>query len=66
MPRKAHRGVPLTNAVDKGIGIYFTTYERMNNTGFRFLISNWAGIPYGEIRATGVGATGPDPMTDLD
>ncbi len=51
--------LPLTNAVDKGIGIHFTTYERMNDYWIPelFLISNWAGIPYTDIRSTGVGAS---------
>ena len=51
--------LPLTKPVDRGIGIHFTTYERMNDYWIPelFLISNWAGIPYTNIRSTGVGAT---------
>ena len=51
--------LPLTNNVDKGIGIHFTAYERMNDYWIPelFLISNWAGIPYTDIRSTGIGAT---------
>jgi len=51
--------LPLTNNVDKGIGIHFTAYERMGDYWIPelFLISNWAGIPYTNIRPTGIGMT---------
>jgi len=45
------------NPVDGGIGIHFTTYERINDYWIPelFLISNWKGIPYTDIRPEGVG-----------
>jgi hypothetical protein len=51
--------IPLTRAVDKGIGIHFTAYERISDYWIPelFLISNWAGIPYTNIRPDGVGVS---------
>ena len=51
--------LPLTKAVDKGIGIHFTAYERVNDYWIPelFLISNWAGIPYTNLRPEGVGVS---------
>jgi hypothetical protein len=44
---------------DKGIGIHFTAYERLDDRWIPelFLISNWEGIPYTKIRSTGAGAS---------
>lgn len=49
----------VPNTSDKGLGIHFTAYERMNDRWIPelFLISNWEGIPYTKIRPTGVGAS---------
>jgi len=43
---------------DKGIGIHFTAYERLDGRWIPelFLISNWEGIPYAKIHSTGLGA----------
>jgi hypothetical protein len=48
--------LPLAKNADRGIGIHFTAYERVNDYWIPelFLISNWAGIPYADIRPTGI------------
>jgi hypothetical protein len=49
----------LGNGREKGIGIHFTAYEHINDYWIPelFLISNWEGIPYTDIRPTGVEAS---------
>jgi hypothetical protein len=51
--------LPSSSPVDKGIGIHFTTYERVSDYWIPelFLISNWEGIPYTHIRRKGGGAS---------
>jgi hypothetical protein len=51
--------LPITSYAGKGIGIHFTAYERFNDYWIPelFLISNWAGIPYTNLRPTGIGVT---------
>jgi hypothetical protein len=49
----------FTKAADKGIGVHFTAYEEIDGLWIPelFLISNWAGIPYMDIRPEGVGVS---------
>ena len=51
--------LPLPNAADKGIGMHFTAYERINDYWIPelFLISNWADTSYTDIRPAGIGVT---------
>jgi hypothetical protein len=51
--------LPLSKASDKGIGMHFTAYERISDYWIPelFLISNWTGIPYTDIRQGGVGVS---------
>ena len=60
--------LPLGNGREKGIGIHFTAYEYISDYWIPelFLISNWAGIPYGDLRTTGVGASRETYHTLMD
>jgi hypothetical protein len=49
----------LCNSTDRGIGIHFTAYERVNGYWIPelFLISNWLDTSYRALRPNGVGVT---------
>lgn len=50
-------GIAVANPIDRGIGLHFTAYERVDDRWIPelFLVSNWQDPSYTAIRATGVG-----------